>query len=766
MYIYINKQIKLHCEIYNQNFDEILYNYNNSKKNNELSEQLINIYNKEELKSYEETLNSIFNSIKKINSKLNKVEHEKFNQIKFKEKFGDDFLEWFISFSFLKCVIYEKYNTDKRIEKKNIESYELTNAITNDICFFIDFLYVHKKINSTSDSYNKIIFKKTIFRLIIDLKESILKINKKTVLNEATKKIRYANFIEFKEKSSYKSTLLLFKISKEPATIKERNDIKIIGFKHYLLNTYLVTSKIQKKNPVINQKFTKLLSEYAKTSFFFDKQMFQIVEKELTKIKSENIDEILKKLQSKYTQKNIKIIDSINIDDTINNLSFLKYQIKKIQKNLSLNIEMWIFEKLKQEYEDYDGPIYFIPYADFRGRIYYKSMISPQSGWIFRFLYNFGNIDKVEYEDLNMINLDRKLEDKIQEINKSINFKIFSWIFLSIGFKFKKEIIGSKKSVDIEKFIEKGLEKYNVYKNCWEKIWDDEKDRMDAIEIIYYITLVKSLEEDKPLKRYIIKDTTASIYQHLGKVLIFKNYKALELTNLMSNFTWFDTYDPIINYLLKFIDEEVKEFFTRKTLKKILMTTKYNIGFESALSYFNGELEFINDKEKYRLIIKNFYRIYKMLKKGDAEEEILFKKSIEDFNSHIVTLNDIEFEDIKINLTYFKMKKFELCIFVDKQRYTMIDYRRIDEKDDKKILSSSLPHVIHALDALYARKIFKILNSFNINLFTIHDAFAIPFNQIEILILAAWDSIDIDEQLNFTNESNKKEIINSVTILI
>jgi hypothetical protein len=34
------------------------------------------------------------------------------------------------------------------------------------------------------------------------------------------------------------------------------------------------------------------------------------------------------------------------------------------------------------------------------------------------------------------------------------------------------------------------------------------------------------------VKRYLIKDSTASVYQHLGKILIFKNEEALNMTNL------------------------------------------------------------------------------------------------------------------------------------------------------------------------------------------------------------------------------------------
>jgi hypothetical protein len=51
------------------------------------------------------------------------------------------------------------------------------------------------------------------------------------------------------------------------------------------------------------------------------------------------------------------------------------------------------------------------------------------------------------------------------------------------------------------------------------------------------------------------------------------------------------------------------------------------------------------------------------------------------------------------------------------------------------------------------------MHSNNIEIFTIHDAFAIPFNKIETLIISAWDSIEIDEKII------KKTKIKSLSIL-
>jgi DNA-directed RNA polymerase len=167
------------------------------------------------------------------------------------------------------------------------------------------------------------------------------------------------------------------------------------------------------------------------------------------------------------------------------------------------------------------------------------------------------------------------------------------------------------------------------------------------------------------------------------------------------------------------------------------MTTKYNIEFESALSYFNNELNFIENKEEYKKIIKNFGKIFRTLKDGKIEENLFFKKSLKEFNETILNSENIYLEDIIISYTYYKLKKREICIFKDKIRYTTINYDLTNENDIRKMQTAALPHTIHALDSLYLRKIIEKMHSNNIEIFTIHDAFAIPFNKIETLIISA-----------------------------
>jgi len=45
---------------------------------------------------------------------------------------------------------------------------------------------------------------------------------------------------------------------------------------------------------------------------------------------------------------------------------------------------------LEQFAELFERPLYFYHMFDFRGRLYYKSRISPQNTYLFRYIYDYG----------------------------------------------------------------------------------------------------------------------------------------------------------------------------------------------------------------------------------------------------------------------------------------------------------------------------------------------------------------------------------------
>lgn len=125
--------------------------------------------------------------------------------------------------------------------------------------------------------------------------------------------------------------------------------------------------------------------------------------------------------------------------------------------------------------------------------------------------------------------MDRGMEIRMKEIGVLKDFNSIAWVLLSIGFQFKSNI-----GVDMikkEEFIEEGIRNFKRFLENPEQIFVD-IEISKAIECIYYFKIIQDHKMGRIVKRYLIKDTTASVYQHLGKVLLFKNEEALNITNL------------------------------------------------------------------------------------------------------------------------------------------------------------------------------------------------------------------------------------------
>lgn len=687
----------------------------------------------------------------------------------FEKKFeGFPFLAWFLSFSVTHALLYEKFDYERKVEKNNVELIQAINYVYNDLGLFLDFMYVTNIYEQGKKSFNEKNIKKFLFRIFIYLKlNKIIEIKKICVIKEKPKTgVRWANMVEFDNKTTPKIVTTAFKTSNNPATIKKKEKTILIGFYFYSMHTYALSEKVNKEVSEVSENFLLTLEKIANTAFYVDQEMLEIVSKQLLAANTDNLAQetiILKKKHAERAQ--LLNSNNKNLEEIIEELNYLKYLIKKTQKKISLSIDVWIFEVFKKSIMGYmDEPIYFLPYADFRGRIYFKSLISPQGGWIFRFLYNFGEESKENNVDLDLKVLEQEKET-IDELKKH-GVEKWKWIFLSIGFKFKAELNAEHGGIVVDRFIKKGLEVYLEFKDKFELLFDKFSEKMDAIEAIYYITLINNLRKGNLTKRYIIKDTTASVYQHLGKVLLFRDEKSLKITNLRSKNVWYDTYAPLLQEIKKNLDPEVQEYFQRKSLKKIFMTTKYNIGRTSAVEYYLNEISYIDDKLKFKKILKIFQKIYSRLKSGELEREILYKKDIKELNNRLSTQTYIELEDIKLSLIYYLFKEDEICIFAEGNRYTMANYVKTNIPDIRQMQIANLPNLIHALDALYARRIINTLSAFNIEVFTIHDAFGVPYNQLDLLIISAWDSIKIEEKFTFVEGSNNPTKADSVTILI
>lgn len=678
----------------------------------------------------------------------------------------------FLSYSLHNNLIDEKFikYSEQKIGKKKNSIYEVINNTVEEL--FLFFCFIQTLDNSFVFQLNKFDLKKFLFRAILLIVKQVdfITIEKQLVFKERTAALKYTNFIQYANFIKPKSLSSLFKVSKAPAFIKSYKNIYLIGFFHYTNNFHVISIKDFKPASIPTLEFVNTLERYGQTGYFIDKEMVDIIDRQLDFIEKSNVELDLKRLNLQNILKNKEITNFSKDEDLTklyNRLNTIKYKIKNAQKELTLNIDTWVFREFKKKFENSQDPIYFIPYADFRGRFYLKSFISPQNSWLYRFSYYFGLKTRTHQPKDLLLHLNVELEEKIKflgfnDINKA------AWIFLSVGFKFKTEIPLEKFSINLDKLIWKGIEEYYSNRQAELELFNKFSKNIDACEIIYYFKILDDLKSKNNYykDRFIIKDTTASVYQHLGKLLTFKDLNSLQLNNLTSETAWFDTYEPILERLRTHVDSTLQKFFTRQSLKKIIMTTKYNIEFRSALKYFNEEIGYIHDHETYKSILKEFSKIFRLLKNGVIENEILFKTPLKEFNKIISEYRFLKLNDINIDLTYSVLKKKEICVFLEKNRHILANYETTKEIDALKMEIAALPNIIHALDALYARRIINLFTKSKKRIFTIHDAFAISTDDIELLITTAWKAFDIEEIFTFINFENKKAAINNFNIQI
>lgn len=678
----------------------------------------------------------------------------------------------FLSYSLHNNLIDEKFIkfSEQKIGKKKNSIYGVINLIVEELFLFFNFIQTFD--NSFTFQFNKFDLKKFLFRVILLIVKQVdfITIEKQLVFKERNAVIKYTNFIQYTNFIKPKSLFSLFKVSKAPAFIKNYKNIFLIGFFHYTSNFYVISKKDFKPASIPTLEFINTLERYGQTGYFFDKEMVDIIDKQLNIIEKNNIEFDLKKLNLQNILKNKEITNFSKDEDLTklySRLNVIKHKIKNAQKELTLNIDTWVFREFKKKFENNQDPIYFIPYADFRGRFYLKSFISPQNSWLYRFSYFFGFKKNIKQSKDFLLYINKQLEEKIKllgfsDINKA------AWIFLSVGFKFKTEIPLEKFSINLDKLIWKGIEEYCFNEKAELELFNKFSKNIDACEIIYYFKILNDLKSKNNYykDRFIIKDTTASVYQHLGKLLTFRDLNSLQLNNLTSETAWFDTYEPILERLRSHVDSTLQKFFTRQSLKKIIMTTKYNIEFKSALKYFNEEIGYIHDYETYKSILKEFSKIFRLLKNGVIENEILFKTPLKEFNKIISKYRFLKLNDINIDLTYLVIKKKEICVFLEKNRHILANYETLGEIDSIKMEIAALPNIIHALDALYARRIINLFTKSKKKIFTIHDAFAISTDDIELLITVAWKAFDIEEIFTFINAESKEATINNFNIQI
>lgn len=448
------------------------------------------------------------------------------------------------------------------------------------------------------------------------------------------------------------------------------------------------------------------------------------------------------KLKKMYQKKNflVNLIEKniIKWNPTIYN--------KWIQKDFSHVFLLKIYLEYINFFIDYNDALYFTLYFDFRGRNYLSSMVSPTQGWPFRFLYYFNKPIVDDYTE-SLINIDL-YENEIKEIECVIGKltpnkkKNLLWILISIG----GLTIQKKERISDSEFIREGLKNYINRTNL--------SDKSENSEIIYYYMIIDNLNKENELNknRYILKDISGSIFQNASIILGIKNEDVLKYLNLNSD-DWYDPYYPLITEISKHIKSNLLEFFSRKTLKKSIMTKYYNARLLTSFDYFIREVRKMDsyNENLFLDIWFEYKKVYEILK--NLEKKLIFNNSNEDFNKFLKEnkIVNIKYENFEFNIISFKLIPHRVDLVVNGKRISITTYKQSKSIFKQKTNNSMIPNIFHGEDSHRLR---CLIANFDGQCFTIHDAFGIPYTKINKLIIIANQTFDINKKREFYMNNN------------
>lgn len=691
-------------------------------------------------------------------------------------------------------IIYRRLffiqNPDNEYDSNNeVELTTLLQQIRTDIFLYFNTLQIILKRDIENLNENHL--KSYILRILKTLSNfnKNIEFNLKNISNKSIyfikNKGRTKNFLHF-----YARVYLC-----PPQFIKYKN-LGLNGGFHYLNKRKIIEPNSYNDDVKIKDKIWDFVRKQNETNFYIDKKMIEILNpdicaklekdkiinkewgeffSEIKDLSETEINDILKlekyknKLKKGYYLKDINNLDTLkkieekieneknknNKTKVLDNLKkkqiFLKKLInenklsyspsisnKWIQKDFSYAFLIKIYLEFVEFFKDYDEALYFAIYFDFRGRYYHNSMVSPSNGWPFRFLYNFGLIkDNQKNNNILYILKNEDYSDILNSLEKRLgilnekqkNYAL--WILMSIGaitIK-KKEIIKDRE------FIDEG------YKNYINKIRSS--DLLETSELNYYYLILDDLPKEK-WNRYLIKDVSGSIFQNAALILGIKDDESLNSLNI-HGLVYKDPYFKLIEKIQENVDDDLKFLFTRKTLKKSIMTKYYNATLFTSFRYFIKEVRNIQnyDENKYDFIKiwLTFKKVYESLK--NLEKEVFFQYSSEDYNNFLKKnkVKEIHYDDFSFSIICYKLFQTRIDLKVNEQRITCTNYQQSKEIFKTKTKNSMMPNIFHGEDSNRAR---SLINYYSQECFSIHDAFAISYLNVEKFIIDANSSFDIN----------------------
>lgn len=359
----------------------------------------------------------------------------------------------------------------------------------------------------------------------------------------------------------------------------------------------------------------------------------------------------------------------------------------------------------------YNVGVYIPLYIDFRGRIYFDSIISPTNNKLLR----------------EFLVIETKNND-IESLFTSNYYKMISKYFNKID-KYGVESLKNKYAVIMllietgKILIEKSLSKYEYTTNEIIDLGLNAYENDLKNDSIYYTIKMyelRDLIENGNIGDIMIwRDATASGLQNFSTVFKLKEGKERYLN--MSGDKWIDTYSYIIVTLcdVNELSGELEFVKNRKHFKKVIMTIPYNVTKMSAKKYFMEEIKVLDDYKK-------------LSNAGKDKLNIVFDKFFEALKTKLLPhfFGDIKYDDfdkfIYVKSTNIRVKEYK--INSDTERHKYGNFCSEQKIDNTKTLRANIANNLHKYDA---RMIHRI--SYRINCITIHDCYGTPLFSYHVI---------------------------------
>lgn len=559
---------------------------------------------------------------------------------------------------------------------KNTTNHSILNFITSNIYKF----YI---INNIDITYSYI--RKNIYKAIAKLEISkLLNFNKKTIKKKTIK------YVDQKNNDIY-NTILSKKYSYTKYKILNYKNTNYTWSDHFF-NIHEIEKKNEFNNKTIKFKSLEVIEKLLNQTHNIDWKLYETILLAKIKIEGYNTYEEIYELYNIYI--NNKNLITTEVEKKLSNIIKLISEINFFKTNSIIAL-----------------PIYFQFSFDFRGRLYYDSIISPTNSKITRNSICYKKIEKIEIptksdyiisENLWLLNI----HDEYKNIPENNKKKIL-WILISIGKIFK-----NKKTMSISDFINQAIKNIDNVPN-------DDDDKLDMIKYKYIHN--KILNNDLEYIYTIIKDATASGLQHLIKNLKSNNESMYIYCNFNSDTYWYDTYSHLKDIYIKTynINEKYHIYFDRNLIKKIIMIEIYGASKRTCIKEY---IKKINNNEDKNEILKHILNFYDYLHNNTSN---LFKNELS------VLFDDIELNDCIININYNVKKKKQHSHIQDSTRKTIQEYQLTDKINIKKTIKAYKANMTHASDSYTVR---RIICEWNNPIITIHDAFIIDIENISVFI--------------------------------